>query len=293
MDDAVLPRRSASVLVLLLLVGVAAIGVSLLTEQGSKAQATAGAAGAALATLVAAALIAGSIQRDGAWPSARGIAAGTPADRTHRPRVPRRSSSPPTRAAGPAPADALLLVLVIPLTIAMRDELRVHFDADDRREIAIDVWLIAASGAAILYLLHPARRHRRRDVRHRRRDRDPRGGAVRHVRGVVPVGADPAALPAVPRVRRLRARDRPVRVGPDPRRGEHGRPAGERDHGPLPAAARGRPRHGAARPRARRGPGGASRARSSRARRSSPRAPRSPPWPCWTTSAASGRCSRP
>ena len=62
MDDAVLPRRSASVLVLLLLVGVAAIGVSLLTEQGSEAQATTGAAGAALATLVAAALIAGSIR---------------------------------------------------------------------------------------------------------------------------------------------------------------------------------------------------------------------------------------
>ncbi len=76
MDDAVLPRRSASVLVLLLLVGAAAIGVSLLTEQGSKAQATTGAAGAALATLVAAALIAGSIGRDGSWPSARGIAWG-------------------------------------------------------------------------------------------------------------------------------------------------------------------------------------------------------------------------
>ena len=46
-----------------------------------------------------------------------------------------------------------MLLLVIPLTIAMRDELRLHFDASDRREIAIDVWLIGASGAAILYLL--------------------------------------------------------------------------------------------------------------------------------------------
>src|SRR2546422_4268930 len=53
----------------------------------------------------------------------------------------------------PRPADALLLVLLIPLTIAMRDELRVHFDAADRREIAIDVMLIAASVGAILYLL--------------------------------------------------------------------------------------------------------------------------------------------
>ena len=47
-----------------------------------------------------------------------------------------------------------------------------------------------------------------------------------------------AALPAVPRVRRLRAGDRPVRVGPDPRRGPHGRPARERHRGRVPAAAR-------------------------------------------------------
>src|SRR4029453_6587858 len=39
-------------------------------------------------------------------------------------------------------------------TIAMRDELRAHFDVRDRREIAIDVALIAASVAAILYLLN-------------------------------------------------------------------------------------------------------------------------------------------
>ena len=110
MDDAVLPRRSASVLVLLLLVGVAAIGVSLLTEQGSKAQATTGAAGAALATLVAAALIAGSIQRDGAWPSARGIAGGLLADRTRRTSAylaPRELSS--DTGGRPGAADALLL----------------------------------------------------------------------------------------------------------------------------------------------------------------------------------------
>jgi len=53
----------------------------------------------------------------------------------------------------PRPADVLLLTLLIPFTIAMRDELRAHFDVRDRREIAIDVMLIAASVAAILYLL--------------------------------------------------------------------------------------------------------------------------------------------
>ncbi len=152
MDDAVLPRRSPSVLVLLLLVGVAAVGVSLLTEQGSKAQATTGAAGAALATLVAAALIAGSIGREDSWPSARGIAWGLLLiGLTDLGFLALRLASDTD--GRPGPADALLLLLVIPLTIAMRDELRLHFDAGDRREIAIDVWLIAASGAAILYLL--------------------------------------------------------------------------------------------------------------------------------------------
>src|SRR5207248_1685813 len=39
----------------------------------------------------------------------------------------------------PRPADALLLLLLIPLTIAMRDELRVHFDPGGRRKNAIYV----------------------------------------------------------------------------------------------------------------------------------------------------------
>jgi len=53
MENAVLPRRTAGVLILLVAVGAAAIGVSLLTEPGTTAQSTAGAAGAALAALVA------------------------------------------------------------------------------------------------------------------------------------------------------------------------------------------------------------------------------------------------
>ena len=152
MDDAVLPRRSPGVFALLLVVGAAAIGVSLLAPAGSKAQATAGVAGAALATLVAAALIAGSLQREGSWPSARGVSWNLLliglADLGF---VAAQLASDASGRAGPA--DALLLILLVPLTIAMRDELRVHFDAKDRREIAIDVWLIAASAAAILYLL--------------------------------------------------------------------------------------------------------------------------------------------
>ena len=152
MDDAVLPRRSPSVLALLLVVGAAAIGVTLLAPAGSKSQATAGVAGAALATLAAAALIAGSVQREGSWPSARGISGyllliGL-ADLGF---VAAQLGSDTSGRVGPA--DAVLLILLIPLTIATRDELRVHFDPTDRREIAIDVWLIAAAVAAILYLL--------------------------------------------------------------------------------------------------------------------------------------------
>src|SRR4249920_267254 len=152
MDDVVLPRRSPGVLALLLVVGAAAIGVSLLAPAGSRSQATAGVAGAALATLAAAALIAGSVQRGSSWPSARGISGyllliGL-ADLGF---VATQLASDTSGRVGPA--DAVLLILLIPLTIATRDELRTHFDPRDRREIAIDVWLIADSAAAILYLL--------------------------------------------------------------------------------------------------------------------------------------------
>jgi len=133
---------------LLAAVAVIAIAPTLMTGSGTHAQALAGAAGSGLAATVAGTLIRKASRDEDAWPSGVGIAwamfliaavsfaylaVGSTSDTANHPR----------------PADALLLLLLIPLTIAMRDELRVHFDAADRREIAIDV-MHAAIGAGVL-----------------------------------------------------------------------------------------------------------------------------------------------
>ena len=151
--DATIPRRRPPGLAALLpAVAVIAVVPTLATGSGTHAQALAGAAGSGLAAAVAGTLIRKASRDEDAWPSGAGLAwamfliaavsfaylvIGSTSDTANHPR----------------PADALLLLLLIPLTIAMRDELRVHFDTGDRREIAIDVMLIAASVGAILYLL--------------------------------------------------------------------------------------------------------------------------------------------
>src|SRR5947209_5636998 len=151
--DATIPRRRPpGMAALLVAVAVIAVVPTLMTGSGTHAQALAGAAGSGLAAAVAGTLIRKASRDEDAWPSGAGIAwamfliaavsfaylfIGSTSDTANHPR----------------PADALLLLLLIPLTIAMRDELRVHFDTGDRREIAIDVMLIAASVGAILYLL--------------------------------------------------------------------------------------------------------------------------------------------
>src|SRR5256712_2553154 len=151
--DATIPRRRPpGMAALLAAVAVIAVAPTLMTGSGTHAQALAGAAGSGLAAGVAGTLIRKASRDEDAWPSGAGIAwamfliaavsfaylaIGSTSDTANHPR----------------PADALLLLLLIPLTIAMRDELRVHFDTGDRREIAIDVMLIAASVGAILYLL--------------------------------------------------------------------------------------------------------------------------------------------
>src|SRR6266566_2965818 len=151
--DATIPRRRPpGMAALLAAVAVIAVAPTLMTGSGTHAQALAGAAGSGLAAAVAGTLIRKASRDEDAWPSGAGIAwamfliaavsfaylaIGSTSDTANHPR----------------PADALLLLLLIPLTIAMRDELRVHFDTGDRREIAIDVMLIAASVGAILYLL--------------------------------------------------------------------------------------------------------------------------------------------
>ncbi len=53
----------------------------------------------------------------------------------------------------PRRADALFLILLVPLIAAVRAEYREHFRPEDRREIAIDAGLIAVSLATIAYLL--------------------------------------------------------------------------------------------------------------------------------------------
>ena len=152
MDATTSRWRPPGMSVLLVGVAIVAVAPTLVTGSGTHQQAMAGAAGSALAAVVAGILIRTASRDEDAWPSAAGLAwamfliaavsfaylaVGIASDTAEHPR----------------PADALLLLLLIPLTIAMRDELRVHFDAPDRREIAIDVMLIAASVGSILYLL--------------------------------------------------------------------------------------------------------------------------------------------
>src|SRR3989454_4180271 len=152
MDATISRRRTPGTAALLAAVAVVAVAPTLMTGSGTRGQALAGAAGSALAAAVAGILIRGASREEDAWPSAAGIAwamfliaavsfaylaVGSASDTANHPR----------------PADALLLLLLIPLTVAMRDELRGHFDTRDRREIAIDVMLIAASVGSILYLL--------------------------------------------------------------------------------------------------------------------------------------------
>jgi PAS domain S-box-containing protein len=151
--DATIPRRTLPSVAALLAV-VAAVGIlaTALAGDGSHTQAVVGAGAAAVAALVAGLLIRAGGRSDDAWPSAAGIGwamflvAGVCAAFM-------LVGSTSAMSIQPRAADVVLLGLLIPFTIAMRDELRAHFDVRDRREIAIDVMLIAASVAAILYLL--------------------------------------------------------------------------------------------------------------------------------------------
>jgi PAS domain S-box-containing protein len=151
--DATIPRRTIpSVAALLGVVAATGIVATAVAGDGSHTQAVVGAGAAAVAALVAGLLIRASARTVDAWPSAAGIGwamflvagvcgafmvVGSTGAMSIRPRA----------------ADVVLLGLLIPFTIAMRDELRAHFDVRDRREIAIDVMLIAVSVAAILYLV--------------------------------------------------------------------------------------------------------------------------------------------
>jgi len=152
MDATIARRPFPGVAALLSVVAVTGIAASAMAGTGTHAQAVIGAAAAGLAALVAGLVIRSTARDEDAWPSASGISWAlllisliclvfAVVGSTSRTSI------------HPRPSDTLLLLLLIPFTIAIRDELRAHFDARDRREIAIDVMLIAASVAAILYLL--------------------------------------------------------------------------------------------------------------------------------------------
>jgi PAS domain S-box-containing protein len=152
MDATITRRPIPGVAAVLPMVAVVGIAATALAGSGTHAQAVIGAGASALAASVAGVLIRRASREEDAWPSAAGIAwamffiAGVSL-------VFLILGSTSMVSIRPRPSDALLLVLLIPFTRAMRDELRAHFDVRDRREIAIDVMLIAASVAAILYLL--------------------------------------------------------------------------------------------------------------------------------------------
>src|SRR5829696_2920844 len=147
MSDTDAPRRPAGPLTLLAVVAVAGIVASVVVEQGGRAQAIT----AAITSGVAALASAWAIRvrgRAGGWPGAETLAAGIGLvglasigfavagaldDMTYRPRT----------------ADLAFLVILVPLTWAMRQEFRTHFDTTDRREIAIDAWLSAATFAVL------------------------------------------------------------------------------------------------------------------------------------------------
>ena len=151
MSDADAPRRPAGPLALLAVLAVAGVVTSVVVEPGSREQAITAAITSGVAALVGAWTIRVH-GRAGGWPNAEALAAamglvglasigfavaGILDDMAYRPRT----------------ADLSFLVLLVPLAWAMRQEFRTHFDATDRREIAIDGWLLAGSVAALFYLV--------------------------------------------------------------------------------------------------------------------------------------------
>ncbi|HSL10693.1 MAG TPA: ATP-binding protein [Actinomycetota bacterium] len=144
-------RLTAGPLMLLAALAAAGIVASLVVEPGTRTQAVTAAVTSGVAAL-AGAWILRAHGRPGGWPGAEALAtgvalvglaaiafavAGLVDEMTYRPRV----------------VDAAFLILLVPFTVAMRQEFRTHLDASDRREIAIDVWLLAGSVAALFYLV--------------------------------------------------------------------------------------------------------------------------------------------
>ena len=143
--------RSRPVGVFLALCGAAAAGTYLLLPAGRPA-ANGSEAIVAGSCLVSALVIRGALRSGRAWRGAVwlgitillvGLASGLHLAEDLADRLPHH----------PRRADALFLILLVPLIAAARAEYREHFRPEDRREIAIDAGLIAVSLATIGYLL--------------------------------------------------------------------------------------------------------------------------------------------
>ena len=151
MSEVPLPRPERRLIALALLgLGIgAAVTYAMLPTH--RALALGGDGLIAIANAVAAIAMLWGARRPGAWRSARWLAAATallavvaaalfPVDATRTPILPRS-------------ADILFLLFLVPILGAARQEYIVHFPKEDRRELAIDAALIAASLTAIAYIV--------------------------------------------------------------------------------------------------------------------------------------------
>lgn len=151
-----LPARPWGAVSLLAVVAAAIVVAFAMTTDGSRTQVLVSEGAIAAAGLIAAATIQGSMNIGLAWPGARGysfaflmIGIGN--------LVFLLSDARESELAGPRPADLVYLAVLVPIVLAARAEYRARFLPPDRVEIAADAGLIAASLAAIAYMvIHPA-----------------------------------------------------------------------------------------------------------------------------------------
>jgi signal transduction histidine kinase len=150
MSDAYVRRRSRALAAIPLLAGAAAVVLCALIPSGRNQTLTAEASVVVL-NLVAAASIFGRERPTESWRSARCFAAlmvmlSLLAVGLLVLDIQRRTPEPGS-------LDLVFLLFLIPVLGAAREEYRAHFPGEDRREISIDATLIAASLAAICYVI--------------------------------------------------------------------------------------------------------------------------------------------
>ncbi|MEP6758976.1 MAG: PAS domain-containing sensor histidine kinase [Actinomycetota bacterium] len=149
--EAVPSPRRAGVIVGLCAIAIACVTALLLATPGSEHYATIRGVTSAVAFVIAGVLIGRGGDAEG-WPGARFVAAafllsgGVAAILA----VSRRVSD---TMAGPPLTDLVLLALIVPFSLAARDEFSAHFEPRDRREVIADVSLLALSLAATGYVV--------------------------------------------------------------------------------------------------------------------------------------------